>query len=83
MWDALQKIIDLWPKADHPAHHHERILPEAVKNDSIMLSQSLIPQAMFHAFATFGSLMDPALSLTRCQHEIIVTTVSTLNKCFY
>jgi hypothetical protein len=81
--EALQQIIDLYPTAYHPAHRHERILPDAVKNDSIMLSHSLIPQAMVHAFATFGSLMDPALPLTRRQHEMIATTVSTLNKCFY
>jgi hypothetical protein len=81
--DALQKIIALYPKAYDPVHRHERILPDAVKNDSIMRSHSLIPQAMFHAFATFGSLMDPALPLTRRQHEMIATTVSTLNRCFY
>ena len=54
-----------------------------MKNDSIMMSHSLIPQAMYHAFATFGSLLDPALPLTRRQHEMIATTVSTLNRCFY
>jgi alkylhydroperoxidase family enzyme len=81
--EALQKLIELYPREYNPARRHERILPDAVKNDSIMLSHSLIPQAMFHAFATFGSLMDPALPLTRRQHEMIATTVSTLNKCFY
>jgi alkylhydroperoxidase family enzyme len=81
--DALQKLIALYPKAYDPAHRHERLLPDAVKNDSIMLSHSLIPQAMYHAFATFGSLMEPSLPLTRRQHEMIATTVSTLNKCFY
>lgn len=81
--EALQKLIDLYPEEYNPKHRHERLLPDAVKNDSIMLSHSLIPQAMFHAFATFGSLMDPSLPLTRRQHEMIATTVSTLNRCFY
>lgn len=81
--EVLRKLVALYPKEYDPARRHERILPEAVKNDSIMLSHSLIPQAMFHAFATFGSLMDPALPLSRRQHEMIATTVSTLNRCFY
>jgi alkylhydroperoxidase family enzyme len=81
--EALQKLMGLYPKEYDPGRRHERILPDAVKNDSIMLSHSLIPQAMFHAFATFGSLMDPSLPLTRRQHEMIATTVSTLNRCFY
>lgn len=49
----------------------------------IVESHSLIPQAMFHAFATFGSLMAPELPLTRRQHEMIATTVSALNRCHY
>jgi alkylhydroperoxidase family enzyme len=48
-----------------------------------MLSHSLIPQAMYHAFAAFGSLMDPRLPLSRRQHEMIATTVSVLNRCYY
>ena len=81
--DVLQKLAALYPKEYDPSRRHERILPDRVKNDSIMLSHSLIPQAMFHAFATFGSLMDPALPLERRQHEMIATVVSTLNSCFY
>ena len=81
--EVLQKLATLYPREYDPSRRHERILPESVKNDSIMTSHSLIPQAMYHAFATFGSLMDPALPLTRRQHEMIATTVSTLNRCFY
>jgi hypothetical protein len=81
--EALQKLAALYPKEYDPSHRHERILPDVVKNDSIMTSHSLIPQAMYHAFATYGSAMDPALPLTRRQHEMIATTVSTLNRCFY
>jgi acetyl esterase/lipase len=81
--EVLQKLGALYPGEYDPSRRNERILPESVKNDSIMVSHSLIPQAMYHAFATFGSLMDPALPLTRRQHEMIATTVSTLNRCFY
>lgn len=58
-------------------------LPEAVRRDSVMLSHSLIPGAMRHAFAAFGALMDPKLPLTRRQHEMIAATVSAVNRCFY
>ena len=81
--EVLQNLAVLYPKEYAPSHRHERILPDSVKNDSIMLSHSLIPQAMYHAFAAFGSAMDPALPLTRRQHEMIATVVSTLNRCFY
>jgi hypothetical protein len=81
--EVLQQLAALYPKEYDPSRRHERLLPEAVKNDSIMLSHSLIPQAMFHAFAAFGAMMDPGLPLTRRQHEMIATTVSTLNRCFY
>ena len=49
----------------------------------IVASHSLIPQALYHAFATFGSLMSPDLPLTRRQHEMITTVVSVANRCFY
>ncbi len=81
--EVLQKLAVLYPREYDPSRRHERILPDAVKNDSIMTSHSLIPQALYHAFATFGSLMDSALPLSRRQHEMIATTVSTLNRCFY
>jgi hypothetical protein len=49
----------------------------------IVASHSLIPQALFHAFATFGSLMSPDLPLSRRQHEMITTVVSVTNRCHY
>ena len=49
----------------------------------IVASHSLIPQAQFHAFATFGSLMSPQLPLSRRQHEMITTVVSVTNRCHY
>jgi hypothetical protein len=49
----------------------------------IVASHTLIPQALFHAFATFGSLMSPDLPLTRRQHEMITTIVSVTNRCHY
>jgi hypothetical protein len=49
----------------------------------IVASHSLIPQALYHAFATFGSLMSPDLPLNRRQHEMITTVVSVSNRCHY
>jgi hypothetical protein len=49
----------------------------------IVTSHSLIPEALYHAFATFGVLMSPDLPLTRRQHEMIATMVSVTNRCFY
>jgi len=46
-------------------------------------SHSLIPDALYHAFATFGSLMSAELPLSRRQHEIITTMVSLPNRCRY
>ena len=50
---------------------------------SIVASPTLIPDALFHAFATFGVLMSPELPLTRRQQEMITTRVSVLNRCHY
>ena len=49
----------------------------------IVASHSLIPDALHHAFATFGVLMSPELPLTRRQHEMITTMVSVTNRCVY
>ena len=49
----------------------------------IVMSHSLLPQALYHAFSTFGVLISPDLPLTRRQHEMIAATVSALNRCFY
>ncbi len=51
--------------------------------DGIVTAHSLIPRALHHAFATFGSLMDPALPLSRRQHELIATVVSQTNCTSY
>jgi len=49
----------------------------------IVASHSLIPDALYHAFATFGALLAPELPLTRRQHEMITTVVSVTNRCRY
>jgi hypothetical protein len=49
----------------------------------IVASHSLIPEALFHAFSTYGALLSPELPLKREQHEMIATMVSETNRCFY
>jgi len=49
----------------------------------IVASHSLIPDALYHAFSTFGALMSPDLPLSRRQHEMITTLVSVANRCHY
>ena len=53
------------------------------QTSQIVASHSLIPEALHHAFATFGVLMSPDLPLTRRQHEMITTVVSVSNRCHY
>ena len=50
---------------------------------SIVATHTLIPEALHHAFSTFGALMSPDLPLTRRQHEMITTVVSVTNRCRY
>jgi hypothetical protein len=49
----------------------------------IVASHTLIPEALYHAFSTFGVLMSPDLPLVRRQHEMIATMVSLTNRCHY
>jgi hypothetical protein len=50
---------------------------------SIVATHTLIPGALHHAFATFGTLLSRDLPLTRRQHEMITTVVSATNRCHY
>jgi hypothetical protein len=76
--EALAKERALYPR--------EYAQPTQVVADQahgIVASHSLIPQALYHAFATFGALMSPELPLERRQHEMIATVVSVTNRCHY
>jgi hypothetical protein len=68
----------------YPVEYAEPVHPTADgESSSIVASHSLIPDALYHAFATFGVLMSPELPLTRAQHEMITTVVSVTNRCHY
>jgi hypothetical protein len=49
----------------------------------ITASHTLIPDALFHSFSTYGVLLSPDLPLNRSQHEMIATMVSVTNRCHY
>jgi hypothetical protein len=65
------------PEYEQPVQELDKGLP------GIVASHTLIPSALYHAFATFGSLMSPDLPLQRRQHEMIATMVSLTNRCHY
>ena len=68
----------------YPVEYAEPIHPTPDGETSgIVASHSLIPDALYHAFATFGALMSPSLPLSRRQHEMITTVVSVTNRCHY
>ena len=74
--DLLQKTRALYPP--------EYSVPvTSVEGESIVLSHTLIPKAMHHAFALLAELMRPELPLERRHHEMIATLVSAANRCFY
>jgi hypothetical protein len=60
-----------------PGQSHGDELP------SIVATHTLIPEALYHAFSTFGVLLAPELPLSRREHELITTVVSVTNRCFY
>lgn len=67
----------------YPKEYATPVHPVEGGGSSIVASHSLIPEALYHAFATFGALMSPDLPLTRRQHEMIATMVSVTNQCVY
>jgi hypothetical protein len=85
-WDEadekLRKAIE-GEKQFYPKEYGEPVHPDPSGASSIVGSHTLIPDALFHAFATFGSLMAPELPLSRAQHEMIATMVSVTNRCVY
>jgi len=80
--EKLRKAIE-GEKAFYPKEYAEPVHPDPSGASSIVGSHTLIPDALYHAFATFGALMSPDLPLSRRQHEMIATMVSVTNRCVY
>jgi hypothetical protein len=81
--EALRRAMEA-QRSLYPVEYAEPVHPTSDgSSSSIVASHSLIPDALYHAFATFGVLMSPDLPLTRRQHEMITTMVSVTNRCHY
>jgi hypothetical protein len=80
--EALRQAVEA-QKRLYPVEYATPVHPTGDGTSDIVASHSLIPEALHHAFATFGVLMSPGLPLSRRQHEMITTLVSTLNRCHY
>jgi hypothetical protein len=80
--EKLRKAIE-GEKLLYPKEYGDPVHPDPSGASSIVGSHTLIPQALYHAFSTFGALMSPDLPLARRQHEMIATMVSVTNRCVY
>ena len=80
--DQLRRAIEA-QQAMYPVEYATPVHPTVDGTSGIVASHSLIPEALHHAFSTFGALMSPALPLNRRHHEIITTMVSVTNRCRY
>lgn len=79
--EAYQRIYALYPPeylTEVPA-----ITRSDGTSDSIVAAHSLLPEVMEPILSAFGRLLSPQLPLTRRQHEMITTLVSSLNQCFF
>jgi hypothetical protein len=80
--EALEKQRELYP-----SEYAESVPAAEIRREGEMSgvvgAHSLIPEALYHSFATFGVLMSPELPLARRQHEMITTVVSAVNRCVY
>jgi hypothetical protein len=79
--EKLQKILEaqrsLYPK------EYGMPAPAILKDESIMATHTLIPDALLHIFSGLGVLLSPDLPLSRRQQEMIAMMVSLTNDCFY
>lgn len=81
--EKLKRAIEM-QREMYPQEYKSPVHPTPDGGTSgIVASHSLIPDALYHAFSTFGALMSPDLPLSRAQHEMIATMVSVTNRCFY
>lgn len=77
--EKLRRAMEL-ARAPYPAEYAHPVSPGG---DSIVMSHTLIPEALHHIFAGYGEMLSPNLPLRRDQHEMIATLVSVQNRCFY
>jgi hypothetical protein len=80
--DKLRSILEA-NRTLYPPEYMNPVTAVDANTPGIVASHTLIPEALYHAFSTFGVLMSPDLPLERRQHEMIATMVSLTNQCHY
>ncbi len=80
--DALRTAVETQRRI-YPVEYAVPVHPTGDGTSEIVASHSLIPEALNHAFATYGVLMSEELPLRRRHHEMIAARVSALNRCHY
>jgi hypothetical protein len=79
--EELRRAIE-GQKSLYPIEYATPVHPND-DTSQIVASHSLMPEALYHAFAAYGAMMSPELPLSRRQHEMIATLVSVTNRCHY
>ena len=81
--EAMQRYKSLYPVEYRNEVEVLKPVASREQGGGISDSHSLLPDTLYHAFATLGTLLSPDLPLTRRQHEMIATVVSVINHCYY
>ena len=81
--EAMRRYKSLYPIEYRDEVEVLKTVASRAAGGGISDAHSLLPDTLYHAFATLGTLLSPDLPLTRRQHEMIATTVSVLNDCYY
>lgn len=81
--DGAVKEAHLRQRALYPTEYAIPTQPANSGAGGIVASHSLLPDTLYHAFATLGTLLRPDLPLERRHHEMIATVVSVTNRCRY
>ena len=81
--DGPLKEANLRQRSLYPKEYAVPTAPENSGPAGIVASHSLLPETLYHAFATLGTLLSPDLPLERRHHEMIATVVSVTNRCRY
>ena len=66
----LQKMM-LELRASYPSEYNEPVPQASNSEESVIASHTLIPDAMFHAFAEFSALMSPDLRRVTLDDDLI------------
>ena len=81
--EAMRRYKSLYPIEYRDEVEVLKVVASRAAGGGISDSHSLLPDTLYHAFATLGTLLSPDLPLSRRQHEMIATVVSVINDCFY